>query len=441
MEDNKEPMNNEMMNNETMNNEIMENENEIEVKVKWRDLRTQKDYLKVLVANTISRFGDSIDAIAFTWLVFAITKSASWSAIILALNYLPTIFIQPFAGTLVENMDKKKIIVITDMIRGLVVAALAVLYLMNLIVPGVLVVFTLIISIAEAFGMPAASALIPKILAKEYYEVGVALSGTLTTIVQLVGLASAGIIIGLFGIQTAIFIDASTFFACALITMTIKYKSKIVEKVKVSVHSVRMSMMEGLHYAMKKEPIRNFLLIAVILNALLVPLNVLQVPLIVEVFKQGSEMMSIMGIAILSGMGLGSLSFPAIGKKVPVLTRMVIGGMMIGSCYILLLSGAYLRFSSIALYVVVFIVQMILGFSAAIMNATVSVLFMKQVEETYYARVSALMNAMATAAMPVTSFAVGAVVAFVSVGKLYLACGILTILLFIVVAVKKLKFQ
>ena len=178
MEDNKEPMNNEMMNNETMNNEIMENE--IEVKVKWRDLRTQKDYLKVLVANTISRFGDSIDAIAFTWLVFAITKSASWSAIILALNYLPTIFIQPFAGTLVENMDKKKIIVITDMIRGFVVAALAILYMMNLIVPGVLVVFTLIISIAEAFGMPAASALIPKILAKEYYEVGVALSGTLS---------------------------------------------------------------------------------------------------------------------------------------------------------------------------------------------------------------------------------------------------------------------
>lgn len=434
MEENKETMN-----EETMNNEIMENE--IEVKVKWRDLRTQKDYLKVLIANTISRFGDSIDAIAFTWLVFAITKSASWSAIILALNYLPTIFIQPFAGTLVENMDKKKIIVITDMIRGLVVAALAILYMMNLIVPGVLVIFTLIISTAEAFGMPAASALIPKILAKEYYEVGVALSGTLSTIVQLVGLASAGIIIGLFGIQTAIFIDASTFFACALITMTIKYKSKIVEKVKVSVHSVWTSMMEGLHYAMKKEPIRNFLFIAVILNALLVPINALQVPLIVGVFKQGSEMMSIMGIAILSGMGLGSISFPAIGKKVPVLTRMVIGGMMIGCCYILLLSGAYLRFSSIALYVVVFIIQMMLGFAAAIMNATVSVLFMKQVEETYFARVSALMGAMATAAMPVTSFAVGAVVAFVSVEKLYLACGILTILLFIVVAAKKLKFQ
>ena len=200
-------------------------------------------------------------------------------------------------------------------------------------------------------------------------------------------------------------------------------------------------MMEGLHYAMKKDRIRNFLFIAVILNALLVPINALQVPLIVGVFKQGSEMMSIMGIAILSGMGLGSISFAAIGKKVPVLTRMVIGGMMIGCCYILLLSGAYLRFSSIALYVVVFIIQMMLGFAAAIMNATVSVLFMKQVEETYFARVSALMGAMATAAMPVTSFAVGAVVAFVSVEKLYLACGILTILLFIVVAAKKLKFQ
>ena len=95
--------------------------------VKFKDLLHQTDYMKVLVANTISRFGDSIDAIAFAWLVYMITKSASWSAIILAVNYLPTIVIQPIAGTLVERMNKKKVVVVTNVIREIIVASLALL--------------------------------------------------------------------------------------------------------------------------------------------------------------------------------------------------------------------------------------------------------------------------------------------------------------------------
>ena len=90
-----------------MEEEKKENE---EVKVGYKDVLKQKEYVKLIIANLISRFGDSIDAIAFTWLVYAITGSAAWSAIIFAVNQLPSVLVQPFAGALVENMDKKKII-------------------------------------------------------------------------------------------------------------------------------------------------------------------------------------------------------------------------------------------------------------------------------------------------------------------------------------------
>lgn len=64
----------------------------------------------MMVAGLINRFGDSIDAIAFTWLVYAITGKASWSALVFAANQLPSVLVQPFAGVLVEGMDKKKLI-------------------------------------------------------------------------------------------------------------------------------------------------------------------------------------------------------------------------------------------------------------------------------------------------------------------------------------------
>ena len=68
---------------------------EITQKISYRDVFKQKEYLKVIIANLISRFGDSLDAIAFTWLVYAITGSASWSASIFAMNQLPSILVQP----------------------------------------------------------------------------------------------------------------------------------------------------------------------------------------------------------------------------------------------------------------------------------------------------------------------------------------------------------
>ena len=80
---------------------VMETQNE---KIGYRDILRQKEYMKLIGANLINRFGDSIDAIAFTWLVYAVTGSAAWTTLIFALNQLPTVLLQPFAGTL-ENLQ------------------------------------------------------------------------------------------------------------------------------------------------------------------------------------------------------------------------------------------------------------------------------------------------------------------------------------------------
>ena len=134
--------------------------------VTYRDILKLKEYRKLIVSNIVNRFGDSVDAIAFTWLVYAVTGSASWSAIIFALNQLPTVLLQPFAGALVERMNKKRIMVAADMIRGVVIVAVAYLYMTTgNVSPWLLAGMTLIISSVEAFSMPAGSAFVTMILA------------------------------------------------------------------------------------------------------------------------------------------------------------------------------------------------------------------------------------------------------------------------------------
>lgn len=94
----------------------MENKEHTTEKVGYRDILRQREYLKIILAGLINRFGDSI---AFTWLVYAITGNAAWSALVYAANQLPSVLVQPFAGALVEGMDKKKLTILITFVIGM----------------------------------------------------------------------------------------------------------------------------------------------------------------------------------------------------------------------------------------------------------------------------------------------------------------------------------
>lgn len=64
-------------------------------KVGYRNLLKQREYMKIMVAALINRFGDSIDAIASTWIVYELTGSAAWSAVIFGVNKVPSVIVTP----------------------------------------------------------------------------------------------------------------------------------------------------------------------------------------------------------------------------------------------------------------------------------------------------------------------------------------------------------
>ncbi|WP_075720483.1 MFS transporter [Roseburia sp. 499] len=411
-----------------------------EKKIRYRDLVTQKEYLKMIVANLINRFGDSVDALAFTWMVYAITGSAAWSAIIFGLNHIPTIFIQPFAGALVEGMKKKRLMIVTDIMRGIIVAGLAVLYGMDRITPTVLVVFTLVISTVEAFRIPAGMAFVPKILEEKYFEVGTGLGNTLSTVMELVGTGAAGGIIAVFGIRTAIFIDAVTFFLSALIISGIRYKEQRLQKQKVDVNGYFQLLKGGISYIKKKRIVMNFCIMGFLLNALLTPLNSLLTPLVVEVLKQDSEFLSVIGIALSVGMGIGSFCYPFLTQKIKSNVMVYLSGIMIGVFYLSFpLAGRFADYIQLVLIICI-LGAAGLGISASILMAVLNVQFMKQVDQEYMARAGSVFNAIGTAAIPVISVLITPLVAVLNVKTVLVVCGVLSMVLFICMGIGKVKF-
>lgn len=394
---------------------------------KYKTLGSQTEYLKMIAANLINRFGDSIDAIAFTWLVYQITHDASWSAIIFGVNMLPTILLQPLAGPLVERIRKQNIMVLCDIARGIAVTAIALSYMAGILNPWLLLLITLLNSGFEALRVPAGIAIVPKLLSREHYDTGQALNSSLSRIMELIGTGCAGIIIAVFGIQTAILIDAATFFGSAFIIFLIRYQETIHEE-KISLKNYTATMKEGFHYVFHRRAIVLLCILGALINLMAVPINSLFPAFVSEVMKGDSQTLSILSLGLTIGMMIGSFAYPAIAEKLK--RRLIFIGTFLfsGIVYmiIVLIPIVFDPSAAVLLGVLLFIA---FGIVMAFANTSLSVYFMVVVEEDYMARVGSVFNASVTSVVPIGSFLISGVVSVFSVSHVILISGILSVVI------------
>ena len=396
-------------------------------KIGYRDVFRQKEYLKIIIAALINRFGESVDAIASTWITYELTSNATWSAIIFGMNRLPSVFITPFAGAWVETRNKKKIMLVTDIIRALCVAFLATSYLLDFLQAWMLIITSLIISTAEAFRGPANTALTPKILEKEYYEYAMSLMSTLSTVTELIGTALAAGIIALIGTAGAIYVDMITFILSAIIILFVNSKETSLVKSDFNTTKYKEMLIEGVEYVRRKEIVFGLLIVCAFLNGMLVPFNSLQAPLSSEILLGGAEMLSVMGVALMAGMILGSITYPVVSARMKGKWMVFCGGECIAIYYLILVLGQPLYHNRIILYILVTVSSLLFGYFISLLMSYLNVQIVRKVEEHYLARVSAIVSSVGSATMPIVSFIIGLVTVFISTESIFLITGVIGI--------------
>ena len=397
-------------------------------KISYKDIFRQKEYLKMILAALVNRFGDSIDAIASAWIIYEITNSVAWSAIIFGINRVPSIVVTPFAGAWVEGRNKKAIMVVTDIIRALCVAVVATGYLLGFLNAGILVTTTVIISTVEAFRGPANTALTPKILEQKYYEYGMSLMSTACSVVELIGTAAAAGIIAVIGTAGAIYVDVITFVLSALIIMTVKTKENKLEKQKFDAKDYMQTFRDGLSYAKKEKTVLFFCGVAIYLNAVLVPFNSMQAPLVEEILGGGAEVLSILGLALTVGMMLGTVVYPMLGKVLNSRGYRTLCCIGIGVYYIGFVVGKPFYESRWFMYSYVAVASFLCGIVFSMFSSFLNIEFVKNVKEEYLARAASIMTSLSGICVPVASFVFSVVATSIKIDWLFVAAGVLAIL-------------
>lgn len=375
----------------------------------------------------ISRFGDSLDAIAYSWIMYEITGSESLMALIIGLNYIPTVLLQPFTGALVDRIKKKNLIVITDVLRCAIVAVLVLLYSSGNLTSFLIAALTLCTSTVEAFRMPAGSAILPMLLKLDYYTSGKAASYSVARASQLMGYVFAGNLIAWIGSAGVLWIDAVTFAVSAVLIATIKAKEARGSG-RIDTHQIFLDFKDGLIFLKGSKPVQIVTAIGIVINFGLMPLSVFQTPYVNDYLQMGPETLSYIKILMVIGMMGGAAAAPKLLRFPKAKIDLFAGigmGLSIVCMYITVIVG------NIAATMILLTVSMLsVGIGGGVLNVIDGGCMMKSVPQNMMGRVSGLHAALMEVSMPIGSFLCSALVLKLSVIQLFLLFGICTVIFY-----------
>ena len=131
-------------------------------------LLKDKNFSLLMFGKITSLIGSSMQSFALSLFVLATTGSATKFASILSIALIPQLIFGPIAGVFVDRFNRKKILVILDLISGVVVSIFAVIYFITGELPIVYIyMLAIILSLISTLFQPALQTVLPSIIKKE----------------------------------------------------------------------------------------------------------------------------------------------------------------------------------------------------------------------------------------------------------------------------------
>ncbi len=172
---------------------------------------------RLLAGEFISSIGDWLYLVALLVVVYQRESDTVILGIVGAGRVLPYVFLSVPAGILVDRVDRRLVLLVTDIARGVVMLGLALLVFVEGPLWAIIVLTLLAASLATFFG-PAIGAYLPS-LVRDESEIGPANSAwaSLDNLGFIVGPAVAGLLIAVGGLTLAFLINAVTFAIVAMV--------------------------------------------------------------------------------------------------------------------------------------------------------------------------------------------------------------------------------
>jgi MFS family permease len=170
-------------------------------------------FMMVWVANMASNIGTQVQSVGEKWQMAHLSASPLLIALIETGATLPVMLLGLAAGAVADIVDRRRLLVTTQVAMLACAAALSGLTFLGRVSPGALLAMAFLIGVGSALSMPAFQAIVPELLDRDSLPGGVALNSAGFNLSRALGPALGGLVVGLLGAGWAFALNAVSFLA------------------------------------------------------------------------------------------------------------------------------------------------------------------------------------------------------------------------------------
>jgi MFS family permease len=267
----------------------------------WRALR-HRNFRLFFGGQSISLIGTWMTRVATSWLVYRLTKSSLLLGLVGFAGQIPTFLLAPLAGVIVDRIDRRKVLVWTQvlaMVQSLVMAWLTLAHRINI---AEVLALSAMQGVINAFDMPGRqSFMIRMVEDRADLSNAIAINSSMVNVARLLGPSLAGLLIAATSEGWCFLIDGVSYIAviASLLMMRVPHEAPLHQGTTM-VEQLR----QGWVYVADSVPIRNILLLFSVVSLMGWPFMVLMPVFAAQVLHGGAHTLGF----LMGAVGVGSLA-------------------------------------------------------------------------------------------------------------------------------------
>lgn len=256
-----------------------------------------------------SLIGTWITSIATSWLAYRLSGSEFYLGLVAFCSQFPTAVCGPFAGVLVDHMDKRRVLLVTQILSLLQSALLAYLTIAGTVTLDEILVLTIFQALVNAFDMPARQSFVAELVEdRRDLPNAIGLSSAMFQGGRLIGPAIAGVLIAAYGEAICFVVDVVSY---AAVLVSLSFISQRNEQRAQRTHTWQRALVEGVQYVARHPSIGPVIMLVAVFALLGTSFMPLLPVFAREVFGGGPELYGYLAAASGFGALIGALHLAA----------------------------------------------------------------------------------------------------------------------------------
>jgi len=392
---------------------------------KWTtgQLLRNRNFLLLWLGQVISAFGDAVTNLTLLILVNALTGSTAAIATLTILLAIPQVTIGLLGGVFADRWDRKRIILASDLVRGVLVLGFLLVDSAQRI--WLLYALAFVQAAVGTIDNPARGAILPQVVPKAGLLAANSLAQTGNLLAMVLGGVAAGVLVGFAGYWPAFVIDALTFFISfglvSFVTVAARTQTETSsgQSLWAMSGSVIRDLGAGLALIAKTPVLWGSLIVTGVMMLGLGAVNVLFVPFLANDLQVPLAWFGVVEFAQVLGMVIS-------GGIAATVLKLKLGHVISGAAIGLGLAVAATAFAGAPWHVMVTL--FVVGCFVTPLQAAISTLLQTSVDNTLLGRVQSAMNTTIGAANLLSMACAGLLGALVGVRNVFILAGVVSVL-------------